>query len=197
MRTFLPLAFWYWLYNQLLFFLGALGFFVIHFLVAFIGFGGMDTLASAILTTLYAFILYKLFGHFLWRSRLQQYNPSSNTLICASLLPLILGSVVLTASFAIADGKIYNTRQNLQHHDCHACARSDQPQPVLSAARQKRLDYAYFRQHLQHLHHHLLLALLPQVSAAGNSLAEAVHNNSYLSGSLHYHYLQHNHYVSA
>lgn len=109
MRTFLPLAFWYWLYNQLLFFLGALGFFVIHFLVAFIGFGGMDTLASAILTTLYAFILYKLFGRFLWRNRLQQYSFSSNTLIYASLLPLILGSVVLTASFAIADGKIYNT----------------------------------------------------------------------------------------
>ena len=61
MRTFLPLAFWYWLYNQLLFFLGALGFFVIHFLVAFIGFGGMDTLASGIsdnnlcLNPLYAF----------------------------------------------------------------------------------------------------------------------------------------------
>lgn len=54
MRTFLPLAFWYWLYNQLFFFLGALGFFVIHFLVAFIGFGGMDTLASGILITLYA-----------------------------------------------------------------------------------------------------------------------------------------------
>ena len=69
----------------------------------------MDTLASAILTTLYAFILYKLFGRFLWRNRLQQYNFSNNTLICASLLPLILGSVVLTASFAIADGKIYNT----------------------------------------------------------------------------------------
>lgn len=109
MRTFLPLAFWYWLYNQLFFFLGALGFFVIHFLVAFIGFGGMDTLASAILTTLYAFILYKFFGRFLWRNRLQQYSFSSNTLIYASLLPLILGSVVLTASFAIADGKIYNT----------------------------------------------------------------------------------------
>ena len=109
MRTFLPLAFWYWLYNQLFFFLGALGFFVIHFLVAFIGFGGMDTLASAILTTLYAFILYKLFGRFLWRNRLQQYSFSSNTLIYASLLPLILGSVVLTGSFAIADGKIYNT----------------------------------------------------------------------------------------
>lgn len=109
MRTFLPLAFWYWLYNQLFFFLGALGFFVIHFLVAFIGFGSMDTLASAILTTLYAFILYKLFGRFLWRNRLQQYSFSSNTLIYASLLPLILGSVVLTASFAIADGKIYNT----------------------------------------------------------------------------------------
>jgi len=109
MRTFLPLAFWYWLYNQLFFFLGALGFFVIHFLVAFIGFGGMDTLASAILTTLYAFILYKLFGRFLWRNRLQQYSFSSNTLIYASLLPLILGSVILTASFAIADGKIYNT----------------------------------------------------------------------------------------
>lgn len=109
MRTFLPLAFWYWLYNQLFFFLGALGFFVIHFLVAFISFGGMDTLASAILTTLYAFILYKLFGRFLWRNRLQQYSFSSNTLIYASLLPLILGSVVLTASFAIADGKIYNT----------------------------------------------------------------------------------------
>ena len=26
---------------------------------------------------------------------------------------------------------------------------------------------------------------------------EAVHNNSYMSGSLHHHYLQHNHYVSA
>ena len=83
MRTFLPLAFWYWLYNQLFFFLGALGFFVIHFLVALIGFGGMDTLASAIFTTLYAFILYKLFGRFLWRNRLQQYNFSNNTLICA------------------------------------------------------------------------------------------------------------------
>lgn len=69
----------------------------------------MDTLASAILTTLYALILYKLFGRFLWRNRLQQYSFSSNTLIYASLLPLILGSVVLTASFAIADGKIYNT----------------------------------------------------------------------------------------
>ena len=93
MRTFLPLAFWYWLYNQLFFFLGALGFFVIHFIVAFIGFGGMDTLASAILTTLYAFILYKLFGRFLWRNRLQQYNFSSTQLLCASLLPLILGSI--------------------------------------------------------------------------------------------------------
>lgn len=109
MRTFLPLAFWYWLYNQLFFFLGALGFFVIHFLVAFIGFGGMDTLASGILLILYALILYKLFGRFLWRNRLQQYSFSSNTLIYASLLPLILGSVILTASFAIADGKIYNT----------------------------------------------------------------------------------------
>lgn len=47
MRTFLPLAFWYWLYNQLFFFLGALGFFVIHFLVAFIGFGGMIHLPAA------------------------------------------------------------------------------------------------------------------------------------------------------
>lgn len=34
MRTFLILAFWYWLYNQLFFFLGALGFFAIHFIVA-------------------------------------------------------------------------------------------------------------------------------------------------------------------
>lgn len=109
MRTFLPLAFWYWLYNQLFFFFGALGFFAIHFIVAIIGFGGMDTLASGILLILYALILYKLFGRFLWRNRLQQYSFSSNTLIYASLLPLILGSVILTASFAIADGKIYNT----------------------------------------------------------------------------------------
>lgn len=190
MRTFLILAFWYWFYNQLFFLLAAMGFFIIHFLVAVIGFGGMDTLASGILLILYALILYKLFGRFLWRSRLQQYNPGNTQLLCASLLPLILGSVAHRQL-------CHSRRQNLQHHDCHACARSDQPQPVLSAARQKRLDYAYFRQHLQHLHHHLLLALLPQVSAAGNSLAEAVHNNSYLPGSLHYHYLQHNHYVSA
>ena len=162
MRTFLILAFWYWFYNQLFFLLAAMGFFIIHFLVAVIGFGGMDTLASGILLILYALILYKLFGRFLWRSRLQQYNPG-----------------------------------NTQHHDCHACARSHQSQPFLPAACQKRLDYAHFRQYLQHLHHHLLLALLPQISAAGNSLAEAVHNNSYLSGSLHYHYLQHNNYVSA
>lgn len=109
MRTFLILAFWYWFYNQLFFLLAAMGFFVIHFLVAVIGFGGMDTLASGILLILYALILYKLFGRFLWRNRLQQYSFSSNTLIYASLLPLILGSVILTASFAIADGKIYNT----------------------------------------------------------------------------------------
>lgn len=109
MRTFLILAFWHWFYNQLFFLLAAMGFFVIHFLVAVIGFGGMDTLASGILLILYALILYKLFGRFLWRNRLQQYSFSSNTLIYASLLPLILGSVILTASFAIADGKIYNT----------------------------------------------------------------------------------------
>ena len=75
MRTFLILAFWYWFYNQLFFLLAAMGFFIIHFLVAVIGFGGMDTLASGILLILYALILYKLFGRFLWRSRLQQYNP--------------------------------------------------------------------------------------------------------------------------
>lgn len=109
MRTFLILAFWYWFYNQLFFLLAAMGFFVIHFLVAVIGFGGMNTLASGILLILYALILYKLFGRFLWRNRLQQYSFSSNTLIYASLLPLILGSVILTANFAIADGKIYNT----------------------------------------------------------------------------------------
>lgn len=109
MRTFLILAFWYWFYNQLFFLLAAMGFFIIHFLVAVIDFGGMDTLASGILLILYALILYKLFGRFLWRSRLQQYNPGNTQLLCASLLPLILGSVVLTASFAIADGKIYNT----------------------------------------------------------------------------------------
>lgn len=89
MRTFLILAFWYWFYNQLFFLLAAMGFFIIHFLVAVIGFGGMDTLASGILLILYALILYKLFGRFLWRSRLQQYNPGNTQLLCASLLPLI------------------------------------------------------------------------------------------------------------
>lgn len=54
MRTFLILAFWYWFYNQLFFLLAAMGFFIIHFLVAVIGFGGMDTLASGILLILYA-----------------------------------------------------------------------------------------------------------------------------------------------
>lgn len=33
MRTFLPLAFWYWLYNQLFFFLGALSFLQYIFLL--------------------------------------------------------------------------------------------------------------------------------------------------------------------
>lgn len=46
MRTFLILAFWYWFYNQLFFLLAAMGFFIIHFLVAVIGFGGMDTLSA-------------------------------------------------------------------------------------------------------------------------------------------------------
>lgn len=54
MRTFLILTFWYWFYNQLFFLLAAMGFFAIHFIVAIIGFGGMDTLASGILITLYA-----------------------------------------------------------------------------------------------------------------------------------------------
>ena len=49
MRTFLPLAFWYWLYNQLFFFLGALGFFVIHFIVAIIGFGAWILLPALFL----------------------------------------------------------------------------------------------------------------------------------------------------
>lgn len=109
MRNLLPLAFYFWLYNQLFFFIGALGFFLIRFFVAIAGFGGMDALAGGVGTALYAFILYKLFGRYLWRRRLQQYKPAAHVLLCASLLPFILGSVVLTACFAIAEGKLYNT----------------------------------------------------------------------------------------
>lgn len=47
MRTFLILAFWYWFYNQLFFLLAAMGFFIIHFLVAVIGFGGWIPLPAA------------------------------------------------------------------------------------------------------------------------------------------------------
>lgn len=109
MRNFLPLAFYFWIYNQLFFFIGALGFFLIHFFVAIAGFGGMDTLASGVCTAVYAFVLYKLFGRYLWRGRLQQYKPGTHVLLYASLLPIILGSLVLTACFAIAEGKLYNT----------------------------------------------------------------------------------------
>lgn len=109
MRNLLPLAFYFWLYNQLFFFIGALGFFLIRLFVAIAGFGGMDALAGGVGTALYAFILYKLFGRYLWRRRLQQYKPAAHVLLCSSLLPFILGSVVLTACLAIAEGKLYNT----------------------------------------------------------------------------------------
>ncbi len=109
MRNILPLTFWFWLYNQLFFFIGALGFFLIHFIVALLGLGGMDVLASSVLTVLYACVLYKMFGRYLWRNRLQNMATPANSLTLAALIPSLLGSVVLTACFAIAEGNIANT----------------------------------------------------------------------------------------
>lgn len=109
MRNIFPLTFWFWLYNQLFFFLGALGFFLIHFLVALAGFGGMDVLASSVLTVLYACLLYKMFGRYLWRNRLQNMQVTQNSLTLAALIPVTLGSVVLTICFALAQGNIHNT----------------------------------------------------------------------------------------
>ncbi len=109
MRNFLSLTFWYWLYNQLFFFIGALGFFLIHFFITIIGLGGMDTITSTSATIIYVYILYKLFGRYLWRNRFKQYKPSSKTIVFASLFPVITGSIVLTICFAIANGNIHNT----------------------------------------------------------------------------------------
>lgn len=109
MRNILPLTFWFWLYNQLFFFIGALGFFLIHFIVALAGFGGMDVLTSSVLTVLYACMLYKMFGRYLWRNRLQNMTITQTSLTIAAILPSILGNIVLAACFAIAEGNIHNT----------------------------------------------------------------------------------------
>lgn len=109
MRNFLPFTFWFWLYNQLFFFIGALGFFLIHFIVALLRLGGMDVLASSVLTVLYVCLLYKMFGRYLWRNRFDSLAATQRSLTLAALLPSILGSIVLTACFAIAGGSLQNT----------------------------------------------------------------------------------------
>lgn len=109
MRNLLPFTFWFWLYNQLFFFIGALGFFLIHFIVALLQLGGMDVLASSVLTLLYVCLLYKMFGRYLWRNRFNSLSAPPRVLTLAALLPAILGSIVLTACFAIAGGNIANT----------------------------------------------------------------------------------------
>lgn len=104
MTNFTNMIFWYWLYNQLFFLIGALGFLLVLFVVGLLGLGGMDTAVSFVLDVLLLSLLYKWFGRFYWRGRLAQYAQAGKTLATAAVLPVIAGSVVLTVCFALAGG---------------------------------------------------------------------------------------------
>lgn len=104
MTDFTNIIFWYWLYNQLFFLIGALSFLLVLFIVGLLGLGGMDTAVSLVLDLLLFSLLYKWFGRFFWRSRLAQYGQASKSVAMAAILPVIAGSVVLTICFALAGG---------------------------------------------------------------------------------------------
>ena len=101
---FLTIAFWYWLYNQLFFLLGSLAFVLVLFVTGLMQLGALDTVFSFILDMAILRLLYRWFGRFYWRSRLEEVRTTSTKLAQAALFPIIAGCSVLTLCFALAGG---------------------------------------------------------------------------------------------
>ena len=101
---FLTIAFWYWLYNQLFFLLGSLAFVLVLFVTGLMQLGALDTVFSFILDMAILRLLYRWFGRFYWRSRLEEVRTTSTKLAQAALFPIIAGCIVLTLCFALAGG---------------------------------------------------------------------------------------------
>ena len=101
---FLTIAFWYWLYNQLFFLLGSLAFVLVLFVTGLMQLGALDTVFSFILDMAILRLLYRWFGRFYWRSRLEEVRTTSTKLAQAALFPIIADYIVLTLCFALAGG---------------------------------------------------------------------------------------------
>ena len=102
--TFLTIAFWYWLYNQLFFLVGSLAFVLVLFITGLMQLGALDTVVSFIIDLAVLRQLYRWFGRFYWRSRLDEVRTTSQKLAQAALFPIIAGCIVLTLCFAMAGG---------------------------------------------------------------------------------------------
>ena len=101
---FLTIAFWYWLYNQIFFLVGSLAFVLVLFITGLMQLGALDTVFSFILDIALLRLLYRWFGRFYWRSRLDEVRTTSKKLAQAALFPIIAGCIVLTLCFALAGG---------------------------------------------------------------------------------------------
>ena len=101
---FLTIAFWYWLYNQLFFLVGSLAFVLVLFITGLMQLGALDTVFSFIIDLAVLRQLYRWFGRFYWRSRLDEVRTTSQKLAQAALFPIIAGCIVLTLCFAMAGG---------------------------------------------------------------------------------------------
>ena len=101
---FTTIAFWYWLYNQLFFLVGSLAFLLVLFITGLMQLGALDTVLSFILDIALLRMLYRWFGRFYWRSRLDEVHTTGVKMAQAALFPVLAGCIVLTLCFALAGG---------------------------------------------------------------------------------------------
>lgn len=94
----------YWLYNQIFFLVGALGFLLVLFIVGLLGLGALDSVIGFAFDLVLLSMLYKWFGRFYWRSKLEDARPWPGAAARAAVVPVILGSIILTICFAFAGG---------------------------------------------------------------------------------------------
>ncbi len=101
---FTTITFWYWLYNQLFFLIGSLAFLLVLFITGLMQLGALDMVFSFILDIALLRMLYRCFGRFYWRSRLDEVRTTGAKMAQAALFPVIAGCIVLTLCFALAGG---------------------------------------------------------------------------------------------
>lgn len=66
--------------------------------------GALDTVFSFILDIALLRMLYRWFGRFYWRSRLDEVHTTGVKMAQAALFPVLAGCIVLTLCFALAGG---------------------------------------------------------------------------------------------